>query len=185
MKKIFILFCIVLLSGCMRVRTYTIEKPRTDMEVQGNQGYLSGSSKGVTKKNRFGNSRKISVVEFEFKSKEQETKRYNKKGALKQELFLEEKTLKNEKDEYTLAQDTEYDFLEEVEPLVTEKKEKTKIEKEYKYYTIQKNETLQKVSRKFYNTTTKWKLIFDYNKDILKSPDKIYPGLRIKIPILN
>ncbi|MCK5492473.1 MAG: hypothetical protein KAJ14_05110, partial [Candidatus Omnitrophica bacterium] len=121
MKKIFILFCIVLLSGCMRVRTYTIEKPRTDMEVQGNQGYLSGSSKGVTKKNRFGNSRKISVVEFEFKSKEQETKRYNKKGALKQELFLEEKTLKNEKDEYTLAQDTEYDFLEEVEPLVTEK----------------------------------------------------------------
>ena len=190
MKKIFILFCIILLGGCMRVRTYTIEKPRTDMDVQGNQGYLSGSSKGVTKKNKFGDTRKISVIEFEIASKDQEKnvkyktkkiKKNNKKDTIKQELFLDEQTSEKEKDEYVLAQEAEYDFLEEVGPGVTEKEK----EKEYKYYTIQKKDTLQKVSLKFYNTTKKWKLIFDYNENILKSPDKIYPGLRIKIPIFK
>ena len=54
---------------------------------------------------------------------------------------------------------------------------------EYKYYTVQKNDTLQKISHKFYGTTRKWGLIYKNNKGIIKSPDKVYPGLRIKIPV--
>ncbi len=190
MKKLFILFSIIFLGGCMTLRTYTIEKPRTDLDVLGNQGYLTGSSKGTSKKNKFGDTRKISVIEFELKSKEdigyqkKEKKRYIKEDIIKQdiikqELFLDEEALNVGKDEYTISQDTDYDSIEEVGRGVTEK------EKEYKYYTIQKNDTLQKVSQKFYDTTKKWKLIFDYNKKVIKKSNNIYPGMRIKIPKLN
>ncbi|MCX7662077.1 MAG: LysM peptidoglycan-binding domain-containing protein, partial [Candidatus Omnitrophica bacterium] len=44
-------------------------------------------------------------------------------------------------------------------------------------------DTLQKISLKFYGTTKKWKRIFNANKDIIKSPDKIYPGQVINIPL--
>ncbi len=94
-------------------------------------------------------------------------------------MFLDEEALNVGKDEYTIPQDTDYDSIEEVGRGVTEK------EKEYKYYTIQKNDTLQKVSQKFYDTTKKWKLIFDYNKKVIKKSNNIYPGMRIKIPKLN
>lgn len=50
-------------------------------------------------------------------------------------------------------------------------------------YTIQKGDTLQKISQKFYGTTKKWNKIFEANKDKLKAPNKIYPGQVIDIPV--
>jgi len=58
-------------------------------------------------------------------------------------------------------------------------------EQEYTMYTIQKGDTLQKISRKFYGTTRKWKMIFNENQAKLKSPDKIRPGMQIKVPLFN
>ena len=48
-------------------------------------------------------------------------------------------------------------------------------------YTVQKGDTLQKISMKFFGTTKKWPKIFEDNKDKLKSHEKIYPGQVIKI----
>jgi nucleoid-associated protein YgaU len=53
---------------------------------------------------------------------------------------------------------------------------------EMEKYTVQKNDTLQKISKKFYGTTKKWTKIYEANKDTLKGPDKIYPGKVITIP---
>ena len=55
-------------------------------------------------------------------------------------------------------------------------------EKDYTMYTVQKNDTLQKISQKFYGTTKKWMKLFEVNKEVLKSPDKVYPGITIKVP---
>ncbi|RKY32884.1 MAG: peptidoglycan-binding protein LysM [Candidatus Omnitrophota bacterium] len=50
-------------------------------------------------------------------------------------------------------------------------------------YTVEKGDTLQKISQKFYGTTRKWQMLFEVNKDKLKAPDKIYPGQVIDIPV--
>ena len=52
-------------------------------------------------------------------------------------------------------------------------------------YEVQKDDTLQKISNKFYGTTTKWPEIFEANKEVLSDPSKIYPGQVIVIPGLE
>ncbi len=50
-------------------------------------------------------------------------------------------------------------------------------------YTITTNDTLQKISMKFYNSYSKWPRIYEANKDVLKSPDILKPGTNLKIPV--
>jgi len=50
-------------------------------------------------------------------------------------------------------------------------------------YVVKQNDTLQKISDKMYGTTKKWKKIYEANKDVLESPDKIKPGQTLVIPI--
>ena len=52
----------------------------------------------------------------------------------------------------------------------------------YTDYTVAKNDTLQKISLKFYNTNHKWKKIFDANRNVIKEPSRIKPGMIIRIP---
>ncbi|MBI4981697.1 MAG: LysM peptidoglycan-binding domain-containing protein [Candidatus Omnitrophica bacterium] len=53
----------------------------------------------------------------------------------------------------------------------------------FEKYTVQKNDTLQKISKKFYGTTRKWTKIYDANKEFLKSPDRVRPGQVLNIPV--
>ncbi len=46
-------------------------------------------------------------------------------------------------------------------------------------YEIKKGDTLGKIAKK-YGTT--WQKIFEMNKTIIKNPDLIFPGQKIKIP---
>lgn len=52
----------------------------------------------------------------------------------------------------------------------------------FKKYTVEKNDTLQKISQKFYGTTKKWAKIYEANRDTLKTPDRVYPGKVLNIP---
>jgi nucleoid-associated protein YgaU len=49
-------------------------------------------------------------------------------------------------------------------------------------YTVQRGDTLQKISQKFYGTTKHWKKIFEANKGKMKKPDMIVVGMVITIP---
>ncbi|MCB9770924.1 MAG: LysM peptidoglycan-binding domain-containing protein, partial [Candidatus Omnitrophica bacterium] len=49
-------------------------------------------------------------------------------------------------------------------------------------YVIQKNDTLQKISKNVYGTYKKWYQIYEANKDIISDPNRIKPGLTIRIP---
>jgi LysM repeat protein len=46
-------------------------------------------------------------------------------------------------------------------------------------YTVVSGDNLTKIGEKY---GVSWQQIFDANKDILKDPDKIYPGQELKIP---
>ncbi len=152
------------LLGCT-VRTYEIEKPRKDLEITGNQGYLYGSPPPAQKPAE--TTRKVTVVEVEMgkpvrlKSKSQSVKTESIEN-------IQEESLK----EGNSSSVNETEFIPQTQ----------EGEGSYKLYTVKKNDTLQKISRKFYNTTRKWKRIYDVNKDILKNPDDIKPGQVLKIP---
>jgi nucleoid-associated protein YgaU len=53
---------------------------------------------------------------------------------------------------------------------------------EAKYYTVVSGDTLSKISKQFYGDANKYNQIFEANKPMLKSPDKIYPGQNLRIP---
>lgn len=50
------------------------------------------------------------------------------------------------------------------------------------FYTIVKGDNLSKISKKFYGDPNKYNKIFEANKEVIKDPDLIYPGQKIRIP---
>ena len=68
------------------------------------------------------------------------------------------------------------------EPITTQETQADNENQDFEQYSVGKNDTLQKISKKFYNTTKKWPKIYEANKDILRTPDKLYPGQTLKIP---
>lgn len=48
-------------------------------------------------------------------------------------------------------------------------------------YEIQKGDSLWKIAQKFYGDGNKWKKIYEDNKEVIKDPDLIYPGQKIRI----
>jgi len=49
-------------------------------------------------------------------------------------------------------------------------------------YKIAQGDTLQGISTKFYSTTTKWRRIYEANKDKISDPDRLSVGTEITIP---
>ncbi|WP_431065860.1 peptidoglycan-binding protein LysM [Methylotuvimicrobium sp.] len=50
------------------------------------------------------------------------------------------------------------------------------------YYTIEKGDTLWKIAEKAYGNGSKYQKIFEANREVIKDPDKIYTGQKIRIP---
>lgn len=53
----------------------------------------------------------------------------------------------------------------------------------YKMYTIQSGDSLSKIAKREYGNANDWRKIFEANQDIIKNPDKIFPGQEIRIPL--
>jgi nucleoid-associated protein YgaU len=51
-----------------------------------------------------------------------------------------------------------------------------------KTYEVKSGDTLSRIAKQEYGNANEWRRIFDANKDILKDPDKIYPGQQLRIP---
>ena len=52
-------------------------------------------------------------------------------------------------------------------------------------YTVEKDDTLQKISQKFYKSYSKWTRIYEANKSVIPNPDRIKPGTVLQIPVEN
>lgn len=59
-----------------------------------------------------------------------------------------------------------------------------KQEPEATYYEVQKGDTLSKIAKQHYGDANKYPAIFEANKPMLKDPDEIYPGQRLRIPAM-
>lgn len=160
---------VFLVSGCV-VRTYPLTKDRVDQDLTlGNRGYIKGEAPAVTEKERKG-TRTTQVVEVELSSP-----------------IKFEKAPKNKPVESAPLAKTEDQELWGNRGFLTQGQvsgaqasvQKEKVEK----YTVQKQDTLQKISKKFYGTTKRWNKIYKANQDVLKGPNKIYPGQVLNIPL--
>jgi len=133
-----------------------------------------------------GKTRKYTVVEIELgKSKREIKKETSEKASLSQSQpsLSEVPATSNVEEEVVFKESTSSKKEEEKTGFTNEQPEcKTYEQPEYKMYTVKKNDTLQKISRRFYGTTRRWLKIYKANKDILKSPDRVYPGQVLKIP---
>ena len=49
-------------------------------------------------------------------------------------------------------------------------------------YKVKSGDTLTKIAMKFYKNSSKWKLIYEHNKDKIKNPNLLNPGLELIIP---
>lgn len=172
MKSLFVtsaaVFIIVTLAGCS-VNTKLIERERVDQEIApaGNQGYLFGTPPPQA-------ARKGTREYYEFQvevpavvERESRVRRPGKEGEAVRGTPI-----------YSAPE------IPERTPKIIKEEVRAPevVEEEYINYTVQKGDTLQKISQKFYGTTKKWRKIFLANQDQLKTPDKVYPGKTIKIP---
>jgi nucleoid-associated protein YgaU len=51
-----------------------------------------------------------------------------------------------------------------------------------KTYTVVKGDSLSRIAKREYGDASKWRTIYEANKDLIKNPDLIYPGQVLKIP---
>jgi nucleoid-associated protein YgaU len=49
-------------------------------------------------------------------------------------------------------------------------------------YTVQNGDTLSGIAERYYGSASKWRLIYEANRDLIKDPDLIYPGQTVRIP---
>jgi nucleoid-associated protein YgaU len=55
-------------------------------------------------------------------------------------------------------------------------------EPEAQFYTVVSGDNLSKISKQFYGDANRYMKIFEANKPMLTSPDRIYPGQKLRIP---
>jgi nucleoid-associated protein YgaU len=50
------------------------------------------------------------------------------------------------------------------------------------WHEVQAGESLSKIAKKYYGDASLYTDIFEANRDVLKDPDKIFPGQKLRIP---
>lgn len=58
-----------------------------------------------------------------------------------------------------------------------------KVEAKVEYYTIIKGDTLSGIAKKVLGNAMDYPKIFEANREVIKDPDLIYPGQKIRIPL--
>lgn len=171
-----VLLSVFLLSGCV-VRTYKVTRDRVDQNLTGgNRGYIMGNAPQNAVEPERKTKRSTHVVEIELRSPVK-----FEKAAEPGQAIQEKPSVIPESISETKATESQT-----LEPKVTEpaiSKETPAAQESFQKYTVQKGDTLQKISEKFFGTTKKWTKIFDANREALKGPNKIYPGQVINIPV--
>lgn len=50
------------------------------------------------------------------------------------------------------------------------------------YYEVKKGDSLSKIAKEYYGDPMLYPRIFEANRDVLKDPNKIKPGQKLRIP---
>ncbi len=161
-----LLILVFLISGC-HARAYTQVRDKVDQDMSGNVGYIQGTAPASeTDRSSIRKTRNTYVLEIETKKpieKEETPKTITQKRTGVVEIVGESES----------SQDVLKAGLSEEQKAVMA----GPVE-----YTVKENDTLQKISKQFYNTYRKWDKIYEANKEKIKNPNRITPGMVLTIP---
>ncbi len=185
--RMFWIFLISLsLIGCV-ARVYNIQKPRSDLDIQGNRGYIIGipstEEVSVPKKK----TRTVTIMEIELgpskivELEEESAPSEEKKITAEKEIGDIESQISSESESESEVQNPLV-VVEEGSSFEIQESTEPQVEQKFVVYKVQKGDTLQKISYKFYGTHKKWKRIYEANKNKLKDPNFIKEGILLKIP---
>ena len=173
-----LILCLLLtisLTGCARTYTYQVE--RKDQALRGNRGIMMGEIPEPELDRK--HTRTMLGIDVILPPSEEYKAR---KETLEEELVRERVIIEEEIIEEPVARlEAEEELKEFIAEEVIEEVEEKYQPREITY-TIQKGDTLHKISKRFYGTTRKWPEIYEANKDTIKEPSRVYPGQVIVIP---
>lgn len=185
MKGLGLGLVVLIIAGCtgsvgVRARSYVMDKERVDQEMQegANFGYLYGTPVPEDR-SKFKKTRKIYVLEFTKDVEETEEEGGTEETSGEDVGTEELGTDASQKPVPDWARPIDIPSFEDepaAEPGSTGATGFTE-------YTVQKEDTLQKISKKFYDTYRKWPRIYEVNKDVIGDPNQIKPGITIRIPV--
>jgi nucleoid-associated protein YgaU len=184
MKRIYMMPVVLLLgvglSGCVHTRTYWAERERVDQQVPGIP---------LPEKPR---TRQVLVVEV---SEDAGAVPVDKKTAMPSggEKSSEGQSKVVTDDQATvIVHDSNFSFPSMTKESLTQGgmagtqgstvDSTSAVPVDYK---VEKDDTLQKIARKFYGSYGKWTKIYDANRAVIRDPNRLKPGIMLKIPVLN
>ena len=181
---IFVLFLFV--YGCssskVHVHSYIATKKRVDQEMTGNFGYLKGQPQPEEINQQRKDTRQVFVVEVERENKEEETSEETAAPLSARESTLTEETKREVRQPSSYQPRVKIPTNESSAIETPQGSKPLTSAASFIEYTVEKDDTLQKISKKFYNSYSKWPRIYDANRDVIKTPDRLKTGMIIKIP---
>ena len=178
-----IIILAVVAAGCgIKAETYVMTKDRVGIDkLTGNGGYLKGDPKFVSPEKK---TRKIYVLELSKPVHEEADKKIQETTTTTVSEVAAEAV--SEQHEPIASQYKEEPI---VIPVIEDTPAPAQIVEEGPgeavTYTVEKDDTLQKIAKKFYGSYGKWVKIYDANKEKLKNPNFVKPGTVITIPAVE
>ena len=188
--------------GCaskgIEVRSYIQDKPRVDQAMEGNAGFLDGTPQPESPVKP---TRQVIVVEVTKEAREdmadhpapasKKVEDMNWPAAGSSPAMMEQAPASETQEDNTETSMEDDAGRPVAAPSPKIQQESKQLNPEpsseasgYREYKVEKDDTLQKISKKFYDNYSKWIKIYEANKDVIKNPDRIKPGITIKIPNL-
>lgn len=163
-------------KGSIEARAYMANKEREDQDMsEGNFGYLSGTPQPVDRSN-VKKTREVYVVEF--------TKNPPEPKEIADFKIPERKHLPPREEPIEARPEPkriEIPSFDDVDS--SSARPEPQAQAGFVDYTVQKNDTLQKISKKFYDSYKKWPRIYEANKGVIPNPNSIKAGITLKIPM--
>lgn len=173
------------LTGCLR--TYTFQQKRADQNLAGNRGVILGQSPLTEEVALRPTQRTVIGVDIELPTMDE----IKVRRELKRQTAATDKNLNGNKG-YMSSKG--YSDLSDVKTKETRADDEnlttknisrdTNVAQAYDTYKVKNGDTLQKIAARadIYGKASKWRVIYEANKDKIKKPDRIYIGQVLRIP---
>ncbi len=176
---------LVMISACsgsrISARIYSEDKARVDQEMNGNAGYIMGTPK-VPIEPPAKKTRKVYILEVTKALDEPPSDKELYGMDLSNEIGDANYQLPPRRKIQKIPTSPKISLPKFEEEAFTDTKEAQPAWGSFTQYKVEEKDTLQKISKKFYNTYSKWHIIYEANKDLIKDPNFIKPGITINIP---
>lgn len=171
------------MTGCARMTTQIVDKPRVDQDLKGNQGYLVGKAPAAAERSK---TRKVLETNVEMATMDEMNPwKKSKAPAAQPSAQPQSKRVPATSAPVKTALPMEEEEEElSVAPARSSRPASEKIQATAAStsYTVKAGDTLEKIASKIYGDSSEWRRIYQANREKLSNPSRIYPGQKLIIP---